>query len=203
VLARVLEGLLALAGLGAESMVRDLGWAFMDAGRRLERAGQLLGVLRRTLDVVHPAPVQAMVLEAVLVVGESIITHRRRHPDRPGAVRVADVLELLLLDRGNPRAVALQLDRLLEDLSAIPERAGPDGDPAPLQTRARTAAARLRELDLQALSRGEDGGRRTELVRALDALRADLDDLAGRLQATHFGHLTPHRATAAISGWNE
>ena len=36
-LARVLEGLLALAGLGAESMVRDTGWYFMDLGRRLER----------------------------------------------------------------------------------------------------------------------------------------------------------------------
>jgi uncharacterized circularly permuted ATP-grasp superfamily protein len=37
----VMTSLLALAGLGAESMVRDPGWYFMDAGRRIERAVQL------------------------------------------------------------------------------------------------------------------------------------------------------------------
>ena len=33
-----MTSLLALAGLATESMVRDPGWAFMDAGRRIERA---------------------------------------------------------------------------------------------------------------------------------------------------------------------
>ena len=37
-LQRVMQSLLALGGLGDESMVRDVGWRFMDAGRRLERA---------------------------------------------------------------------------------------------------------------------------------------------------------------------
>ena len=41
-LGRVHGGLLALAGLSAESMVRDAGWQFMEAGRRIERALQLV-----------------------------------------------------------------------------------------------------------------------------------------------------------------
>ena len=41
-LRQVMQSLLALGGLGSESMVRDLGWRFMDAGRRLERGIQLL-----------------------------------------------------------------------------------------------------------------------------------------------------------------
>jgi Ni,Fe-hydrogenase III large subunit len=32
-----LQSLLALSGLAGESMVRDPGWRFMDAGRRIER----------------------------------------------------------------------------------------------------------------------------------------------------------------------
>ena len=36
-LQQVMQSLLALGGLGIESMVRDLGWRFMDAGRRIER----------------------------------------------------------------------------------------------------------------------------------------------------------------------
>lgn len=194
VLARVLEGLLALAGLAAESMVRDLGWAFMDAGRRIERARTLLGVLRSTLDVEQAPAVQAMVVESVLTVGESIITYRRRQPGRSGADQIAAVLDLLLLDRGNPRSVALQLDRLIDDLSRLP-------GPAALQGRARVVQARLRELDTQQAALAGKG-RRDHLVRALTAALADLDALADELTEAHFGHVAPHHATAAIRGWD-
>ncbi|MGH3827206.1 MAG: circularly permuted type 2 ATP-grasp protein, partial [Pseudonocardiaceae bacterium] len=40
-LPRVLTSLLALGGLASEGMVRDHGWRFMDAGRRLERGIQV------------------------------------------------------------------------------------------------------------------------------------------------------------------
>ena len=52
-LARVLTSLLALSGLTSESMVHDLGWRFMTAGRRLERAMQMLTLLRATITVSH------------------------------------------------------------------------------------------------------------------------------------------------------
>ncbi len=48
-LQQVIQSLLALGGLGVESMVRDLGWRFMDAGRRLERSIQLLSLLQATV----------------------------------------------------------------------------------------------------------------------------------------------------------
>lgn len=194
VLARVLEGLLALAGLAAESMVRDLGWAFMDAGRRIERARQLIALLRRTLDVEHPPVVQTLVVESVLVAGESIITYRRREPGRSGQAQIAAVLDLLLLDRGNPRSVALQLDRLLDDLARLP-------DATALQARARAVQARLRELDARAAARAT-GGRRGELSAVLDAALTELDALALDLADTHFGHVAPHHTTAAIRGWD-
>jgi uncharacterized alpha-E superfamily protein len=194
VLARVIEGLLALAGLGAESMVRDVGWHFMDAGRRIERALQMLALLRHTLDRHDPDVDQALVLETVLIVGESIITHRRRHQ---GRVRVETALELLLLDRENPRSVALQLDRLADDLAQFPDQ--PSGATT-LSGRLRRVTARLREFDPMTAGFVWDGGR-PYLVEQLDALIADLRALAGALEAAHFAHLAPSRPTPAVFGW--
>ncbi len=121
-----MRSLLALAGLGDESMVRDIGWRFMDAGRRLERALQLLSLLRaRSAARAARRPTRSL-LESVLTAAESIITYRRRYRSR---AQLETVLELLLLDAGNPRSLAYQLERLAD---------GPRG-PA---RRGRTAAAR-------------------------------------------------------------
>ena len=195
VLARVIEGLLALAGLGAESMVRDVGWHFMDAGRRLERALQMLALLRYTLDRRDAAADEAMVLESVLIAGESIITHRRRHQ---GRAEVDTVLDLLLLDRENPRSVALQLDRLAEDLAHLPDQ--PAAAAALPDAAAPGHRARLRELDPAAAARVSDGGR-PYLVEQLDALIAELRAWPRRSQAAHFAHLAPSRPTPAVFGW--
>ena len=46
---RVLSGLLALAGISGENMVRDAGWYMLDIGRGLERALQVVALLRATL----------------------------------------------------------------------------------------------------------------------------------------------------------
>ena len=73
-------------------------------------------LLRTTLVQERPAEVDELVIESVLVATESIITFRRRHSVRAGA---SSVLELVLLDRDNPRSVAYQVDRLQEDLSAV------------------------------------------------------------------------------------
>ena len=178
-LARALEGLLALAGLGAESMVRDTGWYLMDAGRRIERALQVARLLRHTVVRRRSLGVEQLVLESVLTAGESIITHRRRHA---GRAEVRGVLDLLLLDRSNPRAVAYQLDRLAEDLGRLPEV---DGARSPGLLRA--VGARLREADLSARDR-------RPVTELLDALVAGLEGLAAALGAEHFVHLAAPRA---------
>jgi uncharacterized alpha-E superfamily protein len=213
-LARVLEGLLALAGLGAESMVRDTGWYFMDLGRRLERALQLLAVVRGTLVRPRSAGVDALVLESVLVTGESVITFRRRYATGPAggstvsagagggsASGVAAVLDLLLLDHTNPRSLAYQLDRVDADLRHLP-------DPArigALDQALRAVTARLREADPATLAltgEGTSGGVRGALGELLDALSAEISDLADAVEATHFVHAAPLRPMpVATPGW--
>ena len=114
---QVLSGLLALAGITGENMVRDPGWLLLDTGRGLERALQVLSLLRATLVAAYGPDVDRAVLEAALTSSESIVTFRRRYRGRSG---VPAVLELLVVDASNPRSVAYQLQRMLADLRAIP-----------------------------------------------------------------------------------
>lgn len=183
-LARILEGLLALAGLGAESMVRDTGWYVMDAGRRIERSLQMLQLLRFTIARRRSVGVEQLVLESVLVAGESVITHRRR---TSGRAEVGGVLELLMLDRSNPRAVAYQLDRLAEDIARMPEVTG--GGSARLLGE---ITARLREARLEIADRAV-----LQDPQALEGTFATLVEgvsaLAEALEAEHFVHAAPLR----------
>ena len=50
-LMETIEGLLALAGIGVESLVRDPAWAFADAGKRIERAQQTIRLLASVIAV--------------------------------------------------------------------------------------------------------------------------------------------------------
>ena len=134
-LAQVLGSLLALAGLGAESMVRDPGWRFMDAGRRIERGCQLAALLRSTVTTEHDPGTESLMFESVLTAAESIITYRRRYRSH---AHLETMLDLLLLDPDNPRSLAHQLDLLLEDVRALPVGFGAprvsDAEKAALET---------------------------------------------------------------------
>ncbi len=81
----------AFGGLVMESMTRGDGWRFLDIGRRLERAIQMVELLRNGL------PKEAFggvgVLEAILEMADSSITYRSRYLT---SVQVDLVLDLLL-----------------------------------------------------------------------------------------------------------
>jgi uncharacterized circularly permuted ATP-grasp superfamily protein/uncharacterized alpha-E superfamily protein len=189
-LSNVMTGLLALTGLGAESMVRDPGWHFMDAGRRIERAIQLAALLRATVTTERDTATDSLLLESVLTAAESIITYRRRYRSH---AQIETVLDLLMLDDDNPRSLAYQLDRLAEDLADLPGGAtrGRLGDAQRLVLEATTT---LRLADTAALATtGADGTRHD-----LDAFLAGTIELmckaADAVDGTHFSHLLPQRA---------
>ena len=105
----------AFGGLVMESMTRGDGWRFLDIGRRLERAIQMVELLRNGL------PKEAFggvgVLEAILEMADSSITYRSRYLT---SVQVDLVLDLLLVDEANPRSIAFQLARLREHIGELP-----------------------------------------------------------------------------------
>lgn len=195
VLGQTLECLLALAGLGAESLIRDATWTFLDLGRRLERAQQLVALLRATLAIPAGPAVDPLVRESATTAAESVITHRRREAIGPvGHNPAASAAALLLLDRGNPRALLYQLDRMAEGLRGLSDPAGtaggarPDGGPGAAVVR--DLVARLREVDVDRLCEGDRTALATLLAETADSLR----QVGTAVEAAHFVHRPPQRA---------
>ena len=194
-LQEVMRSLLVLSGLGIESMVRDIGWRFMDAGRRLERSLQLLSLLRRTVCRVRGDAADSMMLESVLTTAESIITYRLRYRAR---AQPETVLELLLLDPGNPRSLAYQLARLTEDLEVLP-----GGSDLRLSDERRLVLAAYTDLhlaeigslvgDVAPIAESSDGSTasRPRLDALLLDLHARLSAAADAIDRAHFVHVTP------------
>jgi len=187
-LAAILKSLLAVAGLATESMVRDPGWRFMDAGRRIERTIQLSALLGGTLDEARGTAVDSLVLESVLTAAESIITYRRRYRSH---AQVETVLDLLLLDGNNPRAAAFQLDRLNEDLDQVPRSSA--GRRSEAQRLSFETSTRLRTADTAALAEVDPAGRRPELTALLTDTVTGMEAAATALDAEHFTHLPTGR----------
>ncbi len=170
-----LEALLALAGIGVESLVRDPAWAFTDAGKRIERGQQTVRLLRHTLAVVRSPLVQGTTTEAALVATESVITYRRRLAAGLGPhLPLEAALDLLLRDPANPRSVRFQVDALVDALEVI-------GNDA---TRARVAALSetMEAYDIAEMVAGDRAG----LVTALDALDAELRSVHEELAELYF-----------------
>ena len=194
-LQQVIQSLLALGGLGVESMVRDLGWRFMDAGRRLERSIQLVSLLRATVEQAQGTAIDSLILESVLSAAESIITYRFRYRSH---AQLETVLELLLRDPGNPRSLAYQLDRLTEDLDALPHSA-----PMRLRDEQRLvleAYTGLRLADLATLVEEDDQGVRRQLQTELGRLHQLLLLAGDAVDRSHFVHTTPTFALVGPAG---
>ena len=180
---RVLEGLLAVAGISAEGLVRDVGWQFLDAGRRVERAQHLVESLLATLVDRRPRGVERLVVDSVLLTQESAITFRRRYQSDGG---VAEVLDLLLLDPSNPRSLQYQVERLREDLAAVP-------GPAPEHLLSDVVDL-LSELDpATAATTVGDDGRRTRLAETLDSILWRLRAASDEIERVHFVRPAPSR----------
>ncbi|MGV9711153.1 circularly permuted type 2 ATP-grasp protein [Gordonia sp. NPDC003424] len=185
----VLHGVLALSGLQAESMVHDAGWSFMDLGRRLERALTLADLTAALFVDQHDREVEQALLESYLVANESSVIYRRRNR---GLYQLDAVMELLLFDESNPRAMIYHLTCMRRDLTAVPEEV-------------RSAnAERIVEEMIAELRRSDPGdlcevgaGRRGELDELMSVLREGSRELSDVLTRTRFA---PPREAQPIWG---
>lgn len=174
----VLRGLLSLAGLASESMVRDAGWYLMDSGKRIERGLQLTALLSETLSHALTPSTEQAVIDSVLSAAESSVIYRRRNR---GRARPAAVAQLLLFDEGNPRSLVYQLDRLKDDLGALPDASGTSR----AELLVEQMAVRLRRVDPGDLESVDSSGRRVELVELVDDIHGQLEELSRVILATH------------------
>jgi uncharacterized alpha-E superfamily protein len=163
----------ALAGLATDATVRGPAWRFLDIGRRLERAILLLGVVEATLAPVGVPDSAQPLFETVLTAMESLVEYRRRYRSD---LALDAVLDLLLADDTNPRSLAFQLDRLTEDLAALPGHADRDRQAALVDASARALFhATSPEVDRAS----PPAGRRLAVDRVVLDARGPLLELAG------------------------
>lgn len=174
---RMLTSILSLHGVTA-SMMRDAGWHMIEGGRHLERALQLCHLLAATTLDRRAYRADRDVLDTLLTAAESVVTYRRRYR---GSVRTADALELLILDRDNPRSLAFSLAELRVHLAAMPASTG--------STRAERLLEHLQEAiahaDVVALVTTPEV-RRHALEAFLVETVAQLEQLGEAIEQQHF-----------------
>jgi len=173
---QTLAGMLTLAGIAGESMVRDVGWTIMDIGKRIERSLWLTALLGATLTTVRSATAEQTVIESTLLACESSVIYRRR---TVGRFSVADVAELMLFDAQNPRSLLYQLERMRADLKDLPGASG-SSRPERMVDEIGTLLRRSDPAELEEVT----GGRRTELADLLAAIHAELRDLTDAISET-------------------
>ncbi len=191
---RIIMRLAALGGVVMESMTRGQAWRFLDMGRRLERAVNLVVTLRAAL--ARTSEREGPLLESVLEVADSGMTYRRRYL---ATIQVVPVVDLLVTDETNPRSVIFQLEALAEHLPHLPHdltweearggRATPDGIVA-------GAIARLRRQDLLLMCAPDAQGRRSALGAMLDELVREMPALSDSLTGQYLSHAVVSRQLA-------
>ena len=191
----LLTRLMALAGLHSESMIHTARWQLLDMGRRLERALRTAAFLRATLVIQQPQLTQQLLLESVLKATENVITYRRRYRSH---LHLQPVLDLLLLDDKNPRALIYQINQLQAHVGKLPHFVDDYRMSAEEQLLLQ-AYTRLRLADTTQLAKAlPDSG----LCQALDDLMRDLSgllsELSNELTQRYFTHAQPPRQFTAI-----
>ncbi|HUR32505.1 MAG TPA: circularly permuted type 2 ATP-grasp protein [Vicinamibacterales bacterium] len=179
----------AFAGLLSENPTRGHGWRFLDIGRRVERALQMIELLRVGV-ATAPFPDDAC-LDVLVQVADSSTTYRSRYLT---SIRTRFVLELLLTDEGYPRSVAYQLAALVERLDGLPL---PDLEGSPVAERVLAARLRalVRDARIDELKRRDTRGKRLSLEAYLQTLRNGVLDLSEAMSARYLSHSMPSRLT--------
>jgi len=163
----LLRKLAGFAGIAHENMYHALGWRFLEIGRRLERAIEM----SRLIALLAPPDAAAELLDLLVELGDSVMTHRRRYKVNSGRLAA---IELLALDEANPRSVLFQLAEMRAQISTLPDR---DGGASPIHPPVMRETLRLYTELAISEPRSVSPQRLRDLARAIAAL-SDLIDTA-------------------------
>ena len=182
----------AFAGLLAENPTRGHGWRFLAIGRRLERAVQVMELLR--VGVAQAPYPDDPYLEVLLQVADSSTTYRSRYLT---AIRTQYVLELLYADDGNPRSVAFQLASLADLIEGLPRHERDEAAAhTPESTLARNLVRFIGTAAIDDLKRRDADQTRPALDAHLREIKAGVANLAGAIAARYLSHSVTSRLRA-------
>ena len=175
------ELLSAITGAQTDRMVRDSGWRLLSIGRHIERIVTLSRALQLSLET--GCLQDPIGFEAVVALFDSTITFHAMYQQRRDMVALVD---LLVMDRDNPRSLAWVLQTLRSRLAKLAQAATvqdavlaqglPDPDTWVLA-------------DLSNWQRNPEGERHWgELEMLLDDCEAAAGELSDELSRLHFSH---------------
>jgi uncharacterized circularly permuted ATP-grasp superfamily protein/uncharacterized alpha-E superfamily protein len=178
---RMITDLAAFSGMEMENMTRGHGWRFLDIGRRLERAANMVTLLTRSL---APGSAHQAMLGPLLEIADSTMTYRRRYFAEP---QLTPVLDLLVADATNARSIAFQVVQLSDHVDHLPRDTR-----APSPAQEQRIVTRMSETiangDLDVLGQPDENGSFPELDVLLRAISDDLRRLSDVITYYYFSH---------------
>lgn len=175
------ERLSAITGAQTDRMVRDSGWRLLSIGRHIERVVTLSRALQLSLETgcLH----DPIGFEAVVALFDSTITFHAQYQQRRDMVALVD---LLVMDRDNPRSLAWVLQTLRSRLAKLAQTASVEDA---------VLAQALPDPDTWALTRLSHWQRDAQGERRWGDLETLLDDcesaaieLSDEITRLHFSH---------------
>lgn len=173
------QHLTALEGLTLESMPHDTGWHFLQIGRRLERARQLLDLLQALLPVADDKAPTEFRLQTLLHLADALFTYRHAYH---GAVDTAAAIDWLVISADNPRSLRFQAEEINRHLGFLPAELAPRS----------VAALRLQSLRVLGEIRLNDAARLaahpTDAAKLFRDLQSHLISAGDELNHIYFSH---------------
>ena len=177
----------AVSGLAMENMTRGPLWLFMDAGRRIERAVNVVETVSGALaDAERDDDVP---MDLLLDVWDSVMTYRSRYLAAP---RLAAVLDLLLCDEGNPRSLGFQFAALSAHMDRLADTVGGTGFLRQEQRLMTVLCGIVRTADIPVLATAYAGEGFHDAEALLETFRSRLWELSEVISREYFVHAQWH-----------
>lgn len=110
--------LAAFLGMNLDSMTRDHGWVMLDAGRRIERAANIVNLLTFLVRREVEGPLETLLNESALFISDSLGTYQSLYRTEP---RLGPMMRLLLGENDYPRSLQFLFHRLEQVLAKLPK----------------------------------------------------------------------------------
>jgi len=178
---RAVTSMMTLSGFVLDGMNRGLGWRFLSLGRRVERLANLSTTLQVAI-----ADGRTHGLDWLLELADSAVTYRSRYLVAPEWL---PVLDLLVREEANPRAIAFQVKGLGEYIAKLEATHGRFA--SDVLAPAQAALARLAPEDLRPES--------DVLARTLDLLHRAALATSDELSLKFFSHAASRSVLSLVA----
>ena len=180
-----LVDLAALSGFISESMTRTHGFRFLNIGRRIERALQIIGLVK--ICFLDEENINDEVVVSTLEVADSLMTYRSRYKSN---LELENVLTLMLTDEENPRSLVYQLLSLDQSVQSLPILTKTKG----LPTHQRLSMEALhtgRMVEIIELCKLNGEGQHTGIADLSNSMESILPQLSVAISNQYFTHSGP------------